>query len=94
MACKLNILPLRRNANFKKGNTHMRSKTYQALLTEREANMIFNRGLRAAVFVLEMEEWLSPERRRHFLESLKKKIAEREEYYKLKLIESIDDGFR
>ena len=71
----------------------MRNKTYQDLLTEREANMIFNRGLRAAVFVLEMVEWLSPERRRHILESLKKKIAEREEYYNSKLIESIVDDF-
>ena len=93
MACKLSILPLRRNANFKKGDTHMRNETYQDLLTEREANMIFNRGLRAAVFILEMAEWLSPERRRHILESLKKKIAKREEYYNSKLIESIDDDF-
>ena len=36
------------------------------------------------MFILEMSEWLSPERCRHLLESLKKKIAEREEYYKLK----------
>ena len=71
----------------------MRNKTYQDLLTEREASMIFNRWLRAAVFILEMEEWLSPEGRRHLLESLKKKIAEREGYYTAKLIESIDADF-
>ncbi len=71
----------------------MRNKTYQDLLTEREASMIFNRGLRAAVFILEMEEWLSPERRRHLLESLKKKIAESEGYYTAKLIGSIADDF-
>ena len=68
----------------------MINKTYQDLLTEREANIIFNKGLRAAVFVLEMVEWLSLEGRRHLLESLKKKIAESEEYYNSKLIESID----
>ena len=72
----------------------MKDKTYQNLLTEREANMIFNRGLRAAVFILEMAEWLSSERRLHLLESLKKKIAEREDYYNSKLIESIEDDFR
>ena len=72
----------------------MKDKTYQGLLTEREANMIFNKGLRAAVFILEMAEWLSPERRRQVLESLKKKIAESEGYYTAKLIESINDDFR
>ena len=56
--------------------------------------MIFNRGLSAAVFILEMAEWLSPEARRHLLESLKKKIAEDEGYYTARLIESIDDYFQ
>jgi hypothetical protein len=72
----------------------MRNETYQDLLTEREANMIFNRGLKAAVFVLEMAEWLSPEGRRHLLESLKKKIAENEGYYTARLIESITGDFQ
>ena len=72
----------------------MRNETYQDLLTEREANMIFNRGLRAAVFVLEMAECLSPEGRRHLLESLKKKIAENEGYHTARLIESITGDFQ
>ena len=72
----------------------MRNETYQDLLTKREANMIFNRGLSAAVFVLEMGEWLSPEGHRQLLASLKKKIAESEGYHTARLIESITNDFQ
>jgi hypothetical protein len=42
------------------------------LLKESEFNMAFNMGLQSAVFVLEQAERLSPEGRKHLLESLKK----------------------
>ena len=72
----------------------MEDETYQQLLTEREANMVFNRGLQTAVFILEKAESLSPGGRRHLLESLKKNISENEGVYSAKLLKCISNNFQ
>ena len=63
------------------------------LLKERELNVAFNMGLQCAVFVLEQAERLSPEGRRHLLESLKKNIAQSEGVYTLRVLECISGNF-
>ena len=49
--------------------------------------MAFNMGLQSAVFVLEKAEILSPEGRRHLIESLKKYIAENESLNPFQVLE-------
>ncbi len=56
----------------------MNDETYRQLLTEREAAIAYNEGLKAAVYILERAEKLSPEGRRYLLEELKKQIADSE----------------
>ena len=56
-------------------------------LFTRPSNMVFNMGLQSAVFVLERGERLSPEGRRHLIESLKKNIAQSEGVYPLQVLE-------
>ena len=49
-------------------------------LKKEEVNISYNMGLEMALFVLEMAEGLSPERRKHLLDLLKKNIAESERF--------------
>jgi hypothetical protein len=56
----------------------MNEDSYNELLTEKEAAIAYNEGLKAAVYVLERAEKLSPEGRRYLLEELKKQIADNE----------------
>jgi len=58
-------------------------------LKEKEVTISYNMGLEMAVFVLEMAEGLSPEKRKHLLDLLKKNIAESESVYPLQELECI-----
>jgi len=51
---------------------------YRQKLSEREATVIYNMGLRKAIHILERAEDLSPEGRRHLVDVLKKEIEESE----------------
>jgi len=61
----------------------MKHDTNWKALKEEEVTISYNMGLEMAVFVLEMAEGLSPERRIHLIESLKKNIAQSEGIYPL-----------
>jgi len=56
----------------------MKNDTNGQVSKEKGISISFNMGLEMAVFVLEMAEQLSPEGRKHLLESLKKNIRESE----------------
>ena len=56
----------------------MKNDTNGQVSKEKGISISFNMGSEMAVFVLEMAEQLSPEGRKHLLESLKKNIGESE----------------
>ncbi len=64
----------------------MKKQTYQNLLTEREATIIFNKGLQAAIFVLESVGPLSAKGIKFMVAELKKQMAESEDIYRARLL--------
>ncbi|MBW1796014.1 MAG: hypothetical protein JRJ38_16590 [Deltaproteobacteria bacterium] len=54
----------------------MENKAYQDLLTQREATVMFNKGVKCALYILEKVETLTLEGRMHLHMELKKEIAE------------------
>lgn len=67
----------------------MENKKYQNLLTEREATIVFNKGLQAAIFVLESVGPLSSEGIRFMIAELKEQIAKSEAKYTRYLLECL-----
>jgi hypothetical protein len=68
------------------GGGGMFDETYMDLLSEREAAMAFNMGLKTAIYILEMAEELSPEGRIYLVDQLKKQVADSEVDYAVELI--------
>jgi len=68
----------------------MENKAYQDLLTQREATVMFNMGLRSALYILEKAETLTLEGRMHLHLELKKEIAESEDDFTLKLLAAME----
>ena len=67
----------------------MNEDSYKGLLTEAEAAIAYNEGLKTAVYVLERAEKLSPEGRRYLLKELKKQIVENEAEYTARLLRRV-----
>ena len=67
----------------------MNEDSYKGLLTEAEAAVAYNDGLKTAVYILERAEKLSPEGRRYLLEELKKQIVENEAEYTAQLLRRV-----
>ena len=57
------------------------NETLQHLWALREVNKALIEGLKLAIFVLEREEELTPERRKSMIESLKTLVSQSEEIY-------------
>ncbi|MBA7701939.1 hypothetical protein ES703_110687 [subsurface metagenome] len=59
----------------------MDTETLKYLLALRQVNKALMDGLKAAIFVLEKEKELTPERRKSMIESLKTLVSQSEEIY-------------
>ena len=59
----------------------MDNETLTHLLALRQVNKALIEGLKLAIFVLEREEELTPERRKSIIESLKTLVSQSEEIY-------------
>ena len=64
----------------------MSKETCSNLLTESEAAMAFNMGLKSAIYILESAENMSPEGRKYLIDELIKQIANSEVDYTVELI--------
>ena len=68
----------------------MENKAYHDLLTQREATIIFNKGVQAAINILESVYPLSPEGVKYMIELLKEQIAESEDAYTPRLLMAME----
>ena len=67
----------------------MNEDSYKGLLTEAEAAMAFNEGLKTALYIFERVEKLSAEGRRYLVEELKKQIVENEAEYTARFLRCV-----
>ena len=67
----------------------MIDSSYYKRLSEREAAIIFNLGLRKAVYILEKAESLSAADRRYMVEALKTEMLESEVFATIRVLEAL-----